>query len=304
MTLAAIFPGQGSQCLGMGHALYQQFPYIKPWFQEAEEVFQLPLRTLMFEGPEDALKPTHIAQPALFVLSMACMEVMRHEGIEPGFAYAAGHSLGEYSAFCGFGVLSFSQTLSLIRLRCESMARAMPGGMLAILGLSMHQVESFLQENCDIANDNTPQQVVVSGDLEGLHAMKERAEAHGARRCVILNVSGPFHSRLMADAQKVLSDAVKDLSFHEPKIPILTNVSALPKTDPLLLKQDLVQQITGRVLWRSTQQTLQALGVSELLEIGSGRVLCGLAKQTIPNVSCTSLATPEALWAWHESHLG
>jgi [acyl-carrier-protein] S-malonyltransferase len=291
---AALFPGQGSQHVGMGKELYGEFPFLKMLFEEAEDILKEPLRNWMFEGGEEELRHTQRAQPCLFVTSMAIMQVLAQEcGVHAGdFAYMAGHSLGEYSALCAAGCLSFSTTLTLIKERGRIMARAPQGAMAAILGLTASDVQGLIaqmdssQGICEVANDNSPQQVVVSGEMDALNILKSLAYDCKALKVVFLNVSGAFHSSLMRPAQTEFASILEAIEFAAPVCPVISNVSAESSRSPLELKKNLSAQMAHPVLWRMTLLYLQDRGVQSIVEVGPGKVLCGLAKKTIP--LCTS----------------
>jgi [acyl-carrier-protein] S-malonyltransferase len=299
---AAIFPGQGSQYVGMGEDLYREFPFVRPLFQEAEDILRYHLMTVMFSGDEEMLRQTQYAQPALFLVSMALMSALEKEfGITiRDFHYAAGHSLGEYSALCAVGSLSFTETLFLIKERCQAMATVTDGGMVAIIGLGRPALEQVIQY-CglgEIANDNSPQQLVVSGPRECLLSIAERAREAGASKCVVLNVSGPFHSSLMRPAQEKFSGSLENVSFKDSMIPVVSNVSAKAEQDPQILKENLRQQMTQGVMWKESQLYLSRHGVTSFVELGAGQVLCGLAKRTVPEIQTFSISNGQNLVSW------
>lgn len=300
---AAVFPGQGSQHLGMGLSLYEDLPYVRALFEEAEDVFSLKLRTIMWDGSEEQLQETHYAQPSLFVVSMAVLRGLEEEcGLRPekDLAWVAGHSLGEYSAFCAAKVFSFSQTLGLLKERCRAMSLALPGGMVALLGLAKQEVEVLVGDLdpalgvCEVANHNGLRQVVVSGATMALAAIAQKVP-----KAIFLRVKGPFHSSLMQEAQEAFAPVLETTLFQEPLCPIVTNFSGRGQRDPVVLKQHLGEQMVHPVLWCDTQQFLFAHGVTDLLEVGAGRVLCGLAKHTIPLVRRVSLGNRQEIQGWH-----
>lgn len=305
------FPGQGSQAIGMGKELYQNFASARLLFQEAEDTLSEHLTRYLFEGPEEALRETRYAQPAIFLVSMVVLKILEEEfGITlDTFQGAAGHSLGEYSALCGTGVLSFGDALRLIKIRCQEMSKVSDGGMLAILGLNLKTIEDVVQAMpsqyglCEIANDNTPQQIVLSGQSSALEEVSKRAIACGAKRCVFLQVSGPFHSSLMQSAQRVFAERAQEITFSSPSIPIYTNVSAMPQRDPDILRENLIRQITHRVQWRQTQLNWQQEGCTHLMELGGNGVLCGLARKTVPLMQTSWMYTLDSLQSFATQHL-
>lgn len=308
---AAVFPGQGSQYVGMGYDFFCQSAAVKNLFDEAEHILRIDLKKAMFEGPEEILRETKYAQPAIFITSMAVMSFLKeiYDFPPESFAFFAGHSLGEYAALCAAGVISFTDTIELIKIRCNAMSKITGGGMVALIGLAFEKAQALVASlgnqhgTCEIANDNALDQVVISGDLTALHKISDAAKAAGAHRCVFLNVSGPFHSSLMKSAQKEFEDAIKHVIFHNPCSPVITNVSAIPQTEPPVLKEHLSRQISSGVLWRATQLEFEKLKVTQLVEIGAGKVLCGLAKKTIPSIKAVSLSTIESVTAWASVNL-
>ena len=275
-------------------------------FEEAEDVLKEPLRHWMFEGEEEELRQTQRAQPCLFVMSMAIMQVLEQEfGVHPSdFSYMAGHSLGEYSALCAAQCLSFSTTLALIKARGHIMARAPQGAMAAILGLTASDVHGLIAQMdqshgiCEVANDNSPQQVVISGELEALKVCESLAYGAKAAKVVFLNVSGAFHSSLMGAAQKEFASILEDIEFSSPVCPVISNVSAESSCSPTELKKNLAAQMAHPVLWRTTLLYLQDRGVQSIVEVGPGKVLCGLAKKTIPSCASSPLGDFSTFKQW------
>lgn len=303
---ALLFPGQGSQLVGMGKNLWENFSTAKNLLREAEDILSQFLSKVMFDGPEEELKETRYAQPAIFVYAMMILSVLQEEfGVNASlFAAAAGHSLGEYSALCSAQSISFADTLLLIKKRCEEMSVVKGGSMTAILGLSREEVESVLthikKDNgvCEIANDNTPKQIVVSGDKKAVEEVSIYAKNHGAMRCVPLMVSGPFHSSLMKGAEEKFADFAVKISMSSSIIPLYTNVSAAPQWDGKVLRHHLISQISHGVRWREIQENMVKNGITNFLEIGGNGVLCGLAKKTVPTVETHLVASMEDINAF------
>lgn len=303
MSIAFIFPGQGSQVVGMGKALYDAFPIARETLQNVDDILGQSLSRLMFEGPVELLTETQNAQPALFAASIMLLRTLEKEGgfyIPENVAVTAGHSLGEYSALVAAGTLNFAETVELLRLRGQAMQQAVlpgEGAMAALLNLSPEQLDNLPQpsdQTCVIANDNAIGQVVISGHRKAVEEAAQWAKNVGGRS-ILLNVSGPFHSSLMAPAEEVMAEVLEKVTFLTPTIPVISNVSAEPQTDPLVLKKHLSQQLTGRVRWRETMETMTRLGISHLVEVGSGTVLSGLARRSLPEMTTTSLSTPQDL---------
>lgn len=304
--IACLFPGQGSQHVGMGRALYEAFSCAREVFQEVDEALAQKLSQLMFEGPEDILNLTENTQPALMAVSLAVLRVLEKEG---GFDLAqtvqlvAGHSLGEYSALTAAGSLPLAQTAQLLRLRGSAMQEAVPigqGAMAAILGLSLPQLEEVTQQAqhddvCVVANDNCTGQVVISGHTAAVMRAIGLAQEAGAKRCLLLKVSAPFHSPLMVPAAEKMADALAMVSFMSPHVPLIPNVTARLETNPDRLRAHLVTQVAGRVRWRESLQEMGKDGITTCLEIGPGNVLSGLARKEIPDVKTYALHTPEQI---------
>lgn len=304
MTTAFLFPGQGSQAVGMGKALAEAAPAGRAVFAEVDEALGDRLSAIMFNGPEDALTRTRNAQPALFAVSMAVLRALESEGVSVArqVAYVAGHSLGEYSALAAAGSFSIGDAARLLRLRGDAMQKAVPegvGAMAALLGLDVEAAEAVAkqaateEEVCEVANDNAAGQVVVSGHKPAVERAMEIAKGKGARRALLLPVSAPFHCALMEPAAEVMANALAGVRIHPPAVPLIANVLAAPLTDPTEIRQRLVEQVTGRVRWRESMLWLRAHKVDRLAEIGAGKVLTGLSKRIVPDVSATSAGTPE-----------
>ncbi len=300
MSLALIFPGQGSQAIGMGRALAESDARAAAVFATADEVLGFPLSRLMTEGPEDELTATKNAQPAILAHSVAVLRVVEDE-LGP-VAFAAGHSLGEFSAHVAAGTFSFEDALTVVRLRGELMFRAgqaRPGTMAAILGLSDDEVEALCEAVdvgvCVPANFNASGQVVISGDIDGVKQGMERAQAAGARRVVLLNVSGAFHSALMAPAADGLKDKLESIDFQDPAYPVFSNVTARPVTSGSEARKLLVEQLTSPVRWSASVGAMVDAGTDRFLEIGPGSVLRGLNRRIAKRVPCRSIGEPEDL---------
>lgn len=284
MSIALLFPGQGSQAVGMGKALYDKSPQARRLFEEAEAILGIPLRQYMFEGPAEMLRRTSITQPALYVHGYA---VAIERRLAP--QAVAGHSLGEFTALAVAGVFDFAEGLRLVKVRADAMQAACdekPSAMAAIIGLPNETVETLCQEVTEglvvPANYNSPGQLVVSGDTTAVDALIQKARAAGARLAKKLEVNGAFHSPLMASARDKLAAAIAATPFRTPEYAIYPNVTAQPTTDPALLKDLLTQQLTAPVRWTQTLENMWANGLRTFYELGPGNVLSGLVKRTLP----------------------
>jgi [acyl-carrier-protein] S-malonyltransferase len=299
---AFTFPGQGSQAVGMGHDLAQAYPEARAVFEEVDDALGVALSKIMFEGPEDTLRLTENAQPALMAASIAVVRVLEANGITVAdtASFVAGHSLGEYSALCAAGTLSLSDTARLLQTRGRAMQQAVPvgqGAMAAILGLEMDAVREIAASAaegsvCDVANDNSPGQVVISGDASAVERAMELAKARGAKRALSLPVSAPFHCALMEPAAEAMEAALALVDMKAPAVPVVANVLATPITDPAEIRRHLVEQVTGMVRWTESVTWLTTEGgVTELYELGTGKVLTGLAKRINKDVAAQAIGT-------------
>ena len=305
MVAAFTFPGQGSQIVGMGKTLSQQFAEARAVFEEVDDALGQKLSTIMFEGPEDTLTLTANAQPALMAVSMAVLRVMEAQGLnlKEKVAFVAGHSLGEYSALCAAGTFSLADTARLLRIRGEAMQDAVgvgEGAMAAIIGLDEATVEeicsSVLGEGvCQIANDNGGGQLVISGETNAINVACKIASEKGAKRAIILPVSAPFHSSLMQPAADAMKEALLDVNKNAPVVPLIPNVTVQPESDPQHIIELLVHQVTGRVRWRETIEWFAQNGVDTLFEIGSGKVLTGLARRINKDINGLTVGSSEEI---------
>jgi|TARA_R100000501_G_scaffold17911_1_gene34667 [acyl-carrier-protein] S-malonyltransferase len=306
---AFLFPGQGSQSPGMGKTLAEASAAAKSVFEEVDDALSQKLSTLMFEGPADELTLTANAQPAIMAHSLAVLRVMEAEAglvLSERAAFVAGHSLGEYSALCAAGSLNLADTARLLRVRGDAMQAAVPvgeGAMAALLGLSFEDAmaaareATTAEEICVAANDNADGQVVVSGHKAAVERAIEAAKAKGAKRGMLLPVSAPFHSPLMQPAADKMQEALAAASFDAPTVPVVTNVTAAPETDPDRLKQLLVEQVTGTVRWRESILAMAAAGVEEFVELGA-KVVGPMVKRITPDAEPISIVTMADIESW------
>lgn len=303
--IAFIFPGQGAQSVGMGRDVYESHPESRRIFEAADEALGFPLSEIIFQGPDEDLKKTYNTQPALLTASLALLEAFRVKGIEPD--YAAGHSLGEYSALTAAGVLSFEDSVRTVRARGEFMEAAVPGGqgaMAAVLGADREALAAFcarLTEEAglvEMANINCPGQIVISGSKEGIQAAVERGKEIGAKRVLPLEVSGPFHSSLMKPAADRLAAVLAGISMSPARLPVIANVTAQAVGDPESVRRLLTEQVYSPVLWEDSVKTLIDLGVDTFVEIGPGSVLTGLIKKIDKSVRTFAINSLEAVEAF------
>ena len=306
MTRAFVFPGQGSQFIGMGKELAETEPVAREVFQEVDAALGADLSRLMFEGEGDALTLTENAQPALMAVSLAVFRTLlaRTGKTLPDLAgFVAGHSLGEYSALAAAGSLSVSDAARLLRLRGQAMQRAVPvgiGAMAALLNLDLEATEEIVAaaaqgEVCSVANDNAHGQVVISGHKGAVQRAIALAADRGARRSVMLPVSAPFHCPLMEPAAREMAEALDQVTLGPPSVPLVANVVAMAVRDPNVIKSLLIEQVTGDVRWRESMLVLKGSGVTELVEIGAGKVLTGLARRIDKGFAAQSIGSPTEL---------
>ena len=307
MSLAFVFPGQGSQAVGMGQALAEAFPVARHTFEEVDDALGQGLSKLMLAGPEDELRLTANAQPALMAVSMAVVRVLESEGkwrLADKAAFVAGHSLGEYSALAAAGSLRLGDAARLLRRRGQAMQEAVPvgeGAMAALLGLDLEAAQAVAAEAaqgegggqvCAAANDNAPGQVVISGHTAAVERACEIAKTKGAKRAVLLPVSAPFHCSLMAPAAEVMAEALAGVEVAMPAVPLVANVTASHLSDPEEIRRKLVEQVTGMVRWRESVGYMAGQGVETVIELGAGKVLSGLTKRIDRALTAHSVETP------------
>jgi [acyl-carrier-protein] S-malonyltransferase len=304
MSIVAVFPGQGAQAVGMGRALHDSSPAARAVFAEVDEALGEPLSVLIFEGSAERLTLTANAQPALMATSLAAVRAVEERvGRKlPAFVtHVAGHSLGEHSALAAAGAISIGDAARLLRLRGQAMQDAVPAGegaMAAILGADVATVEAVVAEAaapggvCELANDNGDGQQVISGTVAAVERAVALAKARGARRSVMLQVSAPFHCALMQPAAERLAEAMADVAFTAPAVPVIANVTAEPVQDIAVIRELLVRQVTSRVRWRESMAAMARLGVGEVIEFGAGKVLTGLARRGVPGAATGNVLEP------------
>ncbi|HEX4111035.1 MAG TPA: ACP S-malonyltransferase [Stellaceae bacterium] len=309
MTRAFVFPGQGSQAVGMGRELAGAFAAARDTFAEIDEALGQNLSALMFEGPEEELRLTANAQPALMAVSLAVLRVLEREAkldLARDVAFVAGHSLGEYSALAAARSFGVADAARLLRRRGAAMQRAVPvgaGAMAALLGLDLDAARAVAEaaaqgEVCDAANDNAPGQIVVSGNRGAVERALAEAASRGARRSIMLAVSAPFHCALMAPAAAEMASALAEIDIAAPVVPLIANVTAAPTSDPAAIRALLVEQVTSLVRWRECVLAMKERGVTDLIEIGAGKVLTGLAKRIDRELNAAAVGTPSDIDAF------
>jgi [acyl-carrier-protein] S-malonyltransferase len=305
MSTALLFPGQGSQKVGMGKALAEAFAAARQVFEEADQALGFSIATICFEGPADKLMLTELTQPAILTQSIA---VLRALEAEKGISYSVtmGHSLGEYTALVAAGALTLADAVRLVHLRGKAMQDAVPvgrGGMAAIMGLSPEAVQALCDEVsasevCAPANFNGGEQVVISGHIEAIDRAVAAAKGKGAKRAIKLQVSAPFHSPLMRPAAERLAQALAEVEIHPLRVPVVSNVEAAPYQDASRVKELLVAQVTGAVRWEESTRKLPALGITRAVELGAGNVLRGLTRRILDDLPVFSLSEPDDIHNW------
>ena len=306
MSRAFVFPGQGSQAVGMGRELAQAFNSARLVFEEIDDALSQRLSRLMFEGPESELTLTENAQPALMAVSFAVVRTLTREtgrSLDTMVRFVAGHSLGEYTALAAAGALSLGDTARLLKRRGQAMQQAVPvgeGAMAALLGVEladarMLAADAAAGEVCDVANDNGASQVVISGASAAIERALALAAERGIKRAIKLSVSAPFHSALMRPAADVMQEALAKVELAVPVVPLIANVTAEPVSDPDAIRDQLVQQVTGMVRWRESVERMAALGVDGFVELGAGKVLSGLVRRIARDAKVAAVGTPAEL---------
>lgn len=309
MKKALLFPGQGSQFVGMGKDLADNFAVARAVFDEVDDALSEKLSEIIFSGSQETLTDTENAQPAIMATSIAALRVMQSEfgfDVKKQSAFVAGHSLGEYSALCAAGVLGLAQTARLLRVRGMAMQRCVSsngGAMAALIGVDYNMAEVIADEAsagevCSVANDNAPGQVVISGTRPAIERAIVIAKDKNVKRAIMLDVSAPFHCALMAPAAGVMAEALSGAAFSSPSVPVVTNVTAKAENDPAALRALLVDQVTDMVRWRESMGYIAQQGVTRVLEIGAGKVLSGLMKRCAPEVETMNIGTPADLEAF------
>jgi [acyl-carrier-protein] S-malonyltransferase len=299
--IAFIFPGQGSQYVGMGRELAALFPVAKETFDEADAALGYKVSEVCFNGPEERLKLTEITQPAILTVSVAAYRILQSQNITP--AYVAGHSLGEYSAHVAAGTFSFPDAVRTVRNRGKYMQEAVPvgvGAMAAILGMNLDHIRQICEEAsegavCQPANMNSPDQTVISGSKAAVERAADLAKQRGAKRAIMLPVSAPFHCSLMQPAQDRLEHDLKSIQFHDPEVPVMCNVDATLVTTAHQSLDALIRQVTGAVLWDRCMRQLRDIGVQHFVEVGPGKVLCGLLRQVDRSLTCHNVEDEASL---------
>ena len=303
--LSLVFPGQGSQYIGMGKDFSHNFPIANEVYREVDDVLGFSLSKLIFNGQIEDLTLTKNAQPAIMATSIAILKTLEKEGFKiKKSKFVAGHSLGEYTALCASGAISLADTAHILKMRGIFMQEAVSvgvGAMAAILGLNLDNVETLVaeikdNEICEIANDNEPNQVVLSGHRTAIEKACVKAKSLGAKRAVLLPVSAPFHCSLMAPAQENMINLISDLNIEKPNVPLISNVTSIPTQDIEEIRKNLINQITGRVRWRESILFMKKSGIQIIYEIGPGRVLCNLIKRIVDDVEQENISKVEDLF--------
>jgi [acyl-carrier-protein] S-malonyltransferase len=313
VAAAFVFPGQGSQAVGMGKALADAFPAARAVFDEVDAALGEKLSAVVWEGPADRLTLTENAQPALMAVSLAAMRVLEGEAgvdLKRDARFVAGHSLGEYSALAAAGAFTIGDAARLLRIRGNAMQKAVPvgeGAMAALLGLSFEEAAAAAAEAaqgqvCQAANDNGGGQVVVSGNKAAVERAVDIAKGKGAKRAMLLPVSAPFHCALMQPAADAMAEALGRTDVKKPVVPVVANVLAQPIDDPQEIVRRLVEQVTGTVRWRECVETMAGAGVTQFYEVGAGKVLTGLLKRVAPGATGAAIGTPEDVAAFRAAH--
>ncbi|MFH0764582.1 MAG: ACP S-malonyltransferase [Candidatus Omnitrophota bacterium] len=296
-----IFPGQGAQTVGMGKDLYDNFPQAREIFDKANTLLKFDLKKLCFEGPQEELSTTNNSQPAILAASAAALKVFESSALFSQFTpkFSLGLSLGEYTALVAAGSISFEDAILLVRKRGELMedaSRKNPGKMACVIGMDIKQVEELCKGfGCEIANLNCPGQIVVSGKTNNIELFASLAKEKGAKRVLMLEVSGPFHSSLMTPARDKLKDYIEKVRILPPKIPFISNVDAEPRADPVKIKENLISQVNQKTLWEESVKVAARSGIRTFLEIGPGQVLKGLLKKIDPNLEVKNIGTVQDL---------
>ncbi len=303
--LSLVFPGQGSQYIGMGKDFSHNFPIANEVYREVDDVLGFSLSKLIFNGQIEDLTLTKNAQPAIMATSIAILKTLEKEGFKiKKSKFVAGHSLGEYTALCASGAISLADTAHILKMRGIFMQEAVSvgvGAMAAILGLNLDNVETLvaeIKENeiCEIANDNEPNQVVLSGHRTAIEKACVKAKSLGAKRAILLPVSAPFHCSLMAPAQENMINLISGLNIEKPNVPLISNVTSIPTQDIEEIRKNLINQITGRVRWRESILFMKKSGIKIIYEIGPGRVLCNLIKRIVDDVEQENISKVEDLF--------